>query len=130
EQLDDRRLLGHVAELVEQLGGDDRAGLEVVEAPDVDAVDLDPVDVDEAALGDPPVDRQLPALEPGGDRVALARALGSAARGLAGARAGTAADPLFGFAGALRRLQRVKFSTHRELSFSQLLSWLRPPPRR
>src|SRR5690606_11210691 len=107
EHLDDRRALGHVAELVQQLGRDGGAVVEVVESADVDAVDLGPMDVDEAAFGHAPVDRQLAAFEPGRNAATLPLALGAATGGLTEARAGTTTDPLFALASAGRRLERV-----------------------
>ncbi len=93
----------------ERLRRDRGAGLEAIEVAEVHDVVLDPKDVGEAALGQPPVERHLAALEASLVPVAGPRLLSlvAAARGLAVAASRAAADALAVVGRADRRRQIV-----------------------
>src|SRR5215470_5066136 len=89
--------------LHEPVGIDDAAGGEAAQRLDVhDRVARLAAEGQEAALGQAPVERHLPALEPGALHAAGARALAldALAGGLAAARARAPADPLASMRGA------------------------------
>src|SRR4029450_5038810 len=94
----------------QDFGIDGVAGVERGEVPQVHNVVLDAEDVGEAALGQPPVERHLAALEAALVPVAGAGllALVAASGGLAVAGAGTAADTLAIVRGAGRRSEVVE----------------------